>query len=102
MGSKGLIFMKKNNTFLLGVMVVLLIPLFSAPAAAVDDTSLSDVISAGMIVVGLEAGYPPFEVLTPGTTDESGLRLCQCRTTTASTTGGAQGRPKSRNARISD
>jgi ABC-type amino acid transport substrate-binding protein len=53
-------------------LVFLFLPIFSispASAAPVADTSLADIILAGEIVVGIEAGYPPFEQRNT-TTDE--------------------------------
>jgi len=42
-------------------MLTLLIPSISV-ASATEDTSLDDIITAGKMVVGCEAGYPPFEM----------------------------------------
>ena len=42
-------------------------------ASPIDDTSLQDVIEAGKIVVGIEAGYPPFEQRNPVTDEIEGF-----------------------------
>jgi ABC-type amino acid transport substrate-binding protein len=62
--------MKKANVMLLGVMVALMVPMFFAPTvSAQTDNSLTKVLNAGKIVVGIEAAYPPFEQRNP-TTDK--------------------------------
>ncbi len=59
----------KNNKIKVGIILFTFsIVLLSIPqmVSAEEDTSLSDVITAGKIVVGTDAAYPPFEQITDG------------------------------------
>lgn len=62
--------MNKKNLLLLslflGLLVLPAINVSAAPAPQVDDTSLSDILAAGKIVVAMDAAYPPFENLING------------------------------------
>lgn len=60
--------MKKKSLIILACLISMTIfPVFdvaAAPAPAVEeDTSLSDILAAGKIVVAMDAAYPPFENL---------------------------------------
>ncbi len=60
----------KNNKLLVGIIIcAFFIPLisFSQFATAAEDTSLSDVLAAGEIVIGVDAAYPPFEQINAAT-----------------------------------
>ncbi|MHA1646157.1 MAG: transporter substrate-binding domain-containing protein [Promethearchaeota archaeon] len=66
----------KKIAFLSVFMGLLILPILSvsaAPNPIVADTSLQDIIDAGKIVVGCEAGYPPFETLNPVTNEMEGF-----------------------------
>lgn len=68
----------KNKHYSLILLVFLFLPIFSishASAAPVQDTSLTDVISSGELHVGLEAGYPPFEMVNATTTEFTGFDI---------------------------
>ncbi len=54
----------KNKKLIVGIMLfTFFIPFMSIASATTEDTSLSDVITAGKLVVGVDATYPPFEEL---------------------------------------
>lgn len=66
----------KNKHYSLIFLVFLFLPMFwisPASAAPVQDTSLADVILAGELHVGLEAGYPPFEMINATTEEMEGF-----------------------------
>ncbi|MHA1746079.1 MAG: Loki-CTERM sorting domain-containing protein [Promethearchaeota archaeon] len=66
--------MKIKRFMILFVFVGLLLPVFSMPTVASQtDTSLQDIIDRGSIIVGCEAGYPPFEMLDPETDEFIGF-----------------------------
>jgi len=68
----------KNYKKKILILFLLLLPLqilfiSNTSANQVEDTSLKDVIDAGKIVVGIEAGYPPFEQRDPYTDEIVGF-----------------------------
>ena len=66
----------KNKPYSLIFLVFLFLPMFwisPVSAAPVADTSLADVIAAGELHVGLEAGYPPFEMINATTEEMEGF-----------------------------
>jgi len=65
--------MKLKRFMILFVFVGLLLPVLGTPAVAQTDTSLQDIIDRGTIIVGCEAGYPPFEMLDPETDEFIGF-----------------------------
>ncbi len=70
--------MKINAKNKILILFLLLLPLHilfisNTTAKPIDDTSLQDVIDAGKIVVGIEAGYPPFEQRNPDTDEIEGF-----------------------------
>jgi len=54
--------MKYKRLFIGVIFLALILPFLSIRTVKAVDTSLSDVISAGKIVVATEAGYAPFEM----------------------------------------
>ncbi|MHA1561497.1 MAG: transporter substrate-binding domain-containing protein [Promethearchaeota archaeon] len=66
----------KNKYYSFMILVLLFLPFLpisNVSAAPVADTSLADIIAAGKIVVGIEAGYPPFEQRNPDTDEIEGF-----------------------------
>jgi polar amino acid transport system substrate-binding protein len=60
----------KNKKLIVGiVLLAFFIPSLSTASATITDTSLDDVITAGKLVIGVDAAYPPFEQMNT-TTDE--------------------------------
>lgn len=65
----------KKKYFSLMIVVLLFLPFLpiSNVSAIPTDTSLADIEAAGKIVVGIEAGYPPFEERDPETDEIIGF-----------------------------
>jgi polar amino acid transport system substrate-binding protein len=56
----------KKTLVIVGIFVCLILPILAINVRA-SDTSLTDVKTAGKIVVGTNSGYPPFETVDPST-----------------------------------
>jgi len=65
----------KKKYFSLMILVLLFLPFLpiSNVSAIPTDTSLADIVAAGKIIVGIEAGYPPFEERDPETDEIIGF-----------------------------
>jgi polar amino acid transport system substrate-binding protein len=59
--------MKKRSIYFGVLFLTLFLPFMGTTRVSAQDSSLTDIVAAGEIHVGLEAGYPPFEVAIPDT-----------------------------------
>jgi polar amino acid transport system substrate-binding protein len=67
--------MKKRSMYIGLICLTLFLPLFGTDRASAVDSSLQDIIDAGELHVGLEAGYPPFEMVNATTTEYTGFDI---------------------------